>query len=68
MNEDQYSHWAVKDIIRNYLEGESNEQIWTIIMSLLATYYQLLEDSNDINEAINNIMDMIDEGNLEELE
>lgn len=67
MTEDEYSTWAVHDIIEKYLMGENNNQVWTIIMSLFANYYDDIDDKETIKEAMMNVMDKVDSGELDEI-
>ena len=67
MTEDEYSTWAVHDIIKKYLMGENSNQVWTIIMSLFANYYDDIDDKETIKQAIMNVMDKVDSGKLDEL-
>ena len=67
MTEDEYSTWAVYEIIDRYLVGEKNNQVWTIIMSLFANYYDDIDDKETIKEAMMNVMDKVDSGELDEI-
>ena len=67
MTEDEYSTWAVQDIVEKYLIGEKNNQVWTIIMSLFANYYDDIDDKETIKEAMMNVMDKVDSGELDEI-
>ena len=67
MTEDEYSTWAVHDIVEKYLMGENNNQVWTIIMSLFANYYDDIDDKETIKQAMMNVMDKVDSGELDEI-
>ena len=67
MTEDEYSTWAVHDIIEKYLMGENNNQVWTIIMSLFANYYDDIDDKETIKQSMMNVMDKVDSGELDEI-
>ena len=67
MTEDEYSTWAVQDIVEKYLMGEKSNQVWTIIMSLFATYYDDLEDKETIRDAMMTVMHTVDNGELDEI-
>ena len=67
MTEDEYSTWAVYEIIDRYLMGENNNQVWTIIMSLFANYYDDIDDKETIRKAILNVMDKVESGKLDEI-
>ena len=67
MTEDEYSTWAVQDIVEKYLMGEKSNQVWTIIMSLFATYYDDLEDKETIRDAMMTVMNTVENGELDEI-
>jgi len=67
MTEDEYSTWAVQDIVEKYLMGEKSNQVWTIIMSLFATCYDAFEDKETIRDAMMTIMNTVEHGELDEI-
>lgn len=67
MTEDEYSTWAVQDIVEKYLLGEKNNQVWTIIMSLFATYYDDLDDKEYVRDAMMTVMNTVENGELDEI-
>ena len=67
MTEDEYSTWATHEIVDKYLLGEKDNQVWTIIMSLFATYYDELDDKQYIKDAMTTVMKTVESGDLDEL-
>ena len=68
MNSQEYIGWAVQEISDKYLQGESDEVIYGIAMSVVASVYDSTEDRSkrDFKESMLNVFQSIDKGELDE--